>query len=145
MTDEGGRLTFSRVLMLDGYRVQVAATAEEGLGQIERARPDAILLDLKMPLINGRTSSPARSPSRKHPRASLVEASWWFLPVLPIRPDVVVRSTVHVVTEPPPLPPCPRCHRLTGVEEEEQSGSSLRWFCCRLCAHVWSSSPRPPH
>jgi hypothetical protein len=45
----------------------------------------------------------------------------------------------------PPLPPCPHCHRLTGVEEEEQSGSSLRWFVCRLCAHVWSSSPRPPH
>ena len=51
--DEGVRLTFSRVLRLDGYNVQVAATAEEALGEVEQERPDAILLDLKMPLING--------------------------------------------------------------------------------------------
>jgi CheY-like chemotaxis protein len=51
--DEGVRRVFSQVLTLDGYSVQVAATAEEGLGHVERARPDAILLDLKMPLING--------------------------------------------------------------------------------------------
>lgn len=51
--DEGVRLTFSRVLRLDGYSVQVAATAEEALGEVEQERPDAILLDLKMPLING--------------------------------------------------------------------------------------------
>ena len=31
----------------------VAATAEEALGEVEQERPDAILLDLKMPLING--------------------------------------------------------------------------------------------
>jgi CheY-like chemotaxis protein len=51
--DEGVRLTFSRVLLLDGYSVEVAATADEALGKVERLRPDAILLDLKMPLING--------------------------------------------------------------------------------------------
>jgi two-component system response regulator PrrA len=51
--DEGVRLTFSRVLRLDGHNVRVAATAEEALGEIEQGRPDAILLDLKMPLING--------------------------------------------------------------------------------------------
>lgn len=51
--DEGVRLTFSRVLMLDGYSVEVAANADEALGQVERRRPDAILLDLRMPLING--------------------------------------------------------------------------------------------
>jgi CheY-like chemotaxis protein len=51
--DEGVRLTFSRVLRLDGHTVQVAATAEEALGEVEQERPDAILLDLKMPLING--------------------------------------------------------------------------------------------
>ena len=51
--DEGVRLTFSRVLRLDGHDVQVAATAEEALGEVEQERPDAILLDLKMPLING--------------------------------------------------------------------------------------------
>jgi CheY-like chemotaxis protein len=51
--DEGVRLTFSRVLKMDGYRVQVAATAEEALSEVEQERPDAILVDLKMPLING--------------------------------------------------------------------------------------------
>jgi CheY-like chemotaxis protein len=51
--DEGIRSAFSRVLTLEGYGVQVAATAEEALVQVEQKRPDAILLDLKMPLING--------------------------------------------------------------------------------------------
>src|SRR5439155_12027924 len=51
--DEGVRLMFSRVLRMEGHRVQVAATAEEALLEVERERPDAILLDLKMPLING--------------------------------------------------------------------------------------------
>ena len=51
--DEGVRLTFARVLRLDGHDVQVAATAEQALGEVEHERPDAILLDLKMPLING--------------------------------------------------------------------------------------------
>lgn len=51
--DEGVRLMFARALMLEGYGVAVAATAEEALRKIEQGRPDAILLDLKMPLING--------------------------------------------------------------------------------------------
>jgi DNA-binding response OmpR family regulator len=40
--DEAIRSAFARVLTLEGYGVQV-----------EQQRPDAILLDLKMPLING--------------------------------------------------------------------------------------------
>jgi CheY-like chemotaxis protein len=51
--DEGIRSAFSRVLAREGYSVQVAATAEEALRHVEHARPDAILLDLRMPLING--------------------------------------------------------------------------------------------
>jgi CheY-like chemotaxis protein len=51
--DEGVRLMFARALMMDGYGVAVAATAEEALHKIEQGRPDAILLDLKMPIING--------------------------------------------------------------------------------------------
>ena len=38
------------------------------------------------------------------------------------------------------LPPCPRCRRLTGVEDDDSTGSSLRWFVCRLCGHRWSVS-----
>jgi CheY-like chemotaxis protein len=51
--DEGVRLTFAHVLALEGHTVQVAATAEEALRQVEQDRPDAILLDLTMPFING--------------------------------------------------------------------------------------------
>lgn len=51
--DEGLRSAFARVLMREGYDVQVAATAEEALRQVTCDRPDAILLDLKMPMING--------------------------------------------------------------------------------------------
>src|SRR5438477_9556480 len=32
-----------------------------------------------------------------------------------------------------PIPPCPSCHRINHVEEEEQSGSSSRWFSCASC------------
>jgi DNA-binding response OmpR family regulator len=44
---------FARALMMDGHAVAVAATADETLRKIEQARPDAILLDLKMPAISG--------------------------------------------------------------------------------------------
>jgi hypothetical protein len=40
-----------------------------------------------------------------------------------------------------PLPPCARCQRLSGVEEDDSSGSSLLWFVCRLCGHRWSVAP----
>jgi hypothetical protein len=34
---------------------------------------------------------------------------------------------------PRPLPPCPKCRRADRVEEEDQSGSSARWFACLRC------------
>ena len=51
--DEAIRSAFARVLSREGYAVQVAATAEDGLNQVKQTRPEAILLDWKMPLING--------------------------------------------------------------------------------------------
>ncbi len=51
--DQGVRETFAYVLALEGYSVRIAATAEEALRYVGQERPDAILLDLKMPLING--------------------------------------------------------------------------------------------
>ena len=44
---------YSRVLEVSGYRVQIAATAEAALKLVEAEPPDAILLDLAMPYING--------------------------------------------------------------------------------------------
>jgi len=38
--------------------------------------------------------------------------------------------------------PCPRCRRATGVEEDDSTGSSRRWFVCRLCGRRWSLAPK---
>ena len=51
--DEGVTQTFARMLRLEGYQVHTAMNAEHGLRQAERNHPDAIILDLRMPLIDG--------------------------------------------------------------------------------------------
>lgn len=51
--DEGVTQTFARMLRLEGYRVRVAMNAETGLREAENSRPDAIILDLRMPLVDG--------------------------------------------------------------------------------------------
>jgi DNA-binding response OmpR family regulator len=40
-------------LTLEGYDVHTARSAESGLRELESWRPDAIILDLRMPFING--------------------------------------------------------------------------------------------
>src|ERR1700682_5329940 len=45
--------TFARILTLEGYEVRTATSAESGLREIESGYPDAIILDLRMPFING--------------------------------------------------------------------------------------------
>ena len=45
--------TFERMLRLEGYRVVTALSAEAGLNQAERSQPHAIILDLRMPLVDG--------------------------------------------------------------------------------------------
>ena len=45
--------TFAQILTMEGYEVRTAATAESGLREVESLHPDAIILDLRMPFING--------------------------------------------------------------------------------------------
>ena len=45
--------TFERMLRLEGYNVVTALSAEAGLSQAEQSNPHAILLDLRMPLVDG--------------------------------------------------------------------------------------------
>ena len=45
--------TFARMLVLEGYNVRAAVNAEAGLREAELAHPDAILLDLRMPMVDG--------------------------------------------------------------------------------------------
>ena len=51
--DEALRSVYSRVLTKEGYTVHLSASAEDALAYVKEERPDAILLDLRMPLING--------------------------------------------------------------------------------------------
>ena len=51
--DEGVTQTFARMLRLEGYQVSTAVTAEHGLRAADESQPDAIILDLRMPLVDG--------------------------------------------------------------------------------------------
>jgi DNA-binding response OmpR family regulator len=51
--DEGVTETFARMLTLEGYDVRTAFTAEAGLREAAEHRPDAIILDLRMPFADG--------------------------------------------------------------------------------------------
>jgi len=51
--DEGVTQTFARMLRLEGYQVRTAVSAETGLREAEHSHPDAIILDLRMPLVDG--------------------------------------------------------------------------------------------
>ena len=51
--DEGVTQTFARMLRLEGYEVHTAMDAETGLRAADQNRPDAIILDLRMPLVDG--------------------------------------------------------------------------------------------
>jgi len=51
--DEAVTETFARMLRLEGYQVRTAGSAQQGLVEAEQSRPDAIILDLRMPLVDG--------------------------------------------------------------------------------------------
>src|SRR5579864_936427 len=45
--------TYSRMLRLEGYQVYTATSGDAGLVEAERHTPDAVVLDLRMPLVDG--------------------------------------------------------------------------------------------
>ena len=51
--DEVVTQTFARMLRLEGYQVRTAITAENGLDVARESQPDAIILDLRMPILDG--------------------------------------------------------------------------------------------
>jgi DNA-binding response OmpR family regulator len=51
--DETVLHTFAKALSLEGYDVRTAASPLTGLQAVGEAPPDAILLDLRMPFVNG--------------------------------------------------------------------------------------------
>ena len=51
--DEAVRRVFAEVLRLEGYAVQTAASAADALREVSTWKPDAILLDYRMPEVTG--------------------------------------------------------------------------------------------
>ncbi len=51
--DETVLHTFAKALTLEGYDVRTASSPLTGLQEVDVAPPDAILLDLRMPFVNG--------------------------------------------------------------------------------------------
>lgn len=51
--DEAVTQMFARMLQLEGYAVRTALSAETGLQEAEATHLDAIILDLRMPLLDG--------------------------------------------------------------------------------------------
>src|SRR5215212_1496874 len=51
--DETVLQTFAKALSFEGYDVRIAASPLVGLQAVEEVAPDAILLDLRMPFVNG--------------------------------------------------------------------------------------------
>jgi len=51
--DDATRETFAKILTLEGYEVRIATNAETGLREIESGYHDGVILDLRMPFING--------------------------------------------------------------------------------------------
>lgn len=51
--DETVLQTFAKALSLEGFDVRTAASPLVGLMELETMPPDAILLDLRMPFVNG--------------------------------------------------------------------------------------------
>lgn len=51
--DEAVTQTFARMLRMEGFAVRTAIDTEAGLAEASQHRPDAIILDLRMPLIDG--------------------------------------------------------------------------------------------
>ena len=45
--------TFTRMLELDGHRVTAVLSAEAGLAVAAQERPDAVILDMRMPIFTG--------------------------------------------------------------------------------------------
>jgi len=81
--DEGVALTFSRMLRLQGYRVETATNAEAGLALATAHKPDAIILDLRMPIFGGveflrRLRSANTDPASAAPSVTIVTGDYFI-------------------------------------------------------------------
>jgi len=66
------RLSLQHLLERAGYRVLVAGNGAEGLEQLRSGRVDVVVLDIDMPVMNGRTFLAARSADAQLARVPVV-------------------------------------------------------------------------
>lgn len=77
--DEGVALTFSRMLRLYGYRVETATNPVTGLAFATAHPPDAIILDLRMPIVGGlEFLRRLRSLKTGHPSVAIVTGDYFI-------------------------------------------------------------------
>src|SRR5581483_12157846 len=85
--DPSIRLMLKEVLRDEGYEVSVASNGREALAQLDRDRPDLILLDLMMPEMDGRQFCRAIAPRQQSPED--------HVPVMVITADRTSREEVR--------------------------------------------------
>lgn len=90
-----------------GHQVEVASNGREALAAVQRTRPDLILLDMRMPVMNGREFAEAYRRAETSPapiivvtaaddaarRAAEVCASEWI--AKPFDPDALVEKVMR--------------------------------------------------
>ena len=65
------RTSISEILDLEGYPVATAANGAEALESVEKSRPSLVLLDMRMPIMDGWTFA-QRYRQRPEPHAPIV-------------------------------------------------------------------------
>ena len=82
VVDDDATLTniFAKALRLEGYQVRTAVDAEGGLRQAEESQPNAIILDLRMPLIDGLgfLHRLRARDGHRHTPVAIVTADYWL-------------------------------------------------------------------
>jgi CheY-like chemotaxis protein len=95
-----------------GHRVEVASNGREALAAVERAAPDLILLDMRMPVMSGREFAAEYRRAQRSPapivvvtaaddaqlRAAEVGASGWI--AKPFDPDALVERVMRLLPQP---------------------------------------------
>lgn len=105
--DEDCRIIYSRALEEAGYRVLVAENGAEGVSIARREEPEVVLLDVSMPVMDGRAavrvlkSDPATrntpvvaitAAASLHDRGDLEEAGFDAVLLKPVTPSIVVAA-----------------------------------------------------
>jgi CheY-like chemotaxis protein len=70
--DPGVRQVIQRLLEVHGFRVVVAADGREGLAEVARSRPDAVVCDLTMPVMDGLEFARRVRANPQHRRVPLI-------------------------------------------------------------------------